>query len=426
MRIGIIGAGISGLATALELAKRGHEVAVFQREEEVGGLIATFDFSGVRIEHFYHFLCATDRGYFELCEELGLGNRIRFAPGRTGFYYDGKCYGFTTPVDLVRFTPIPFSQRIRFGLFALEARIRKEWVQLDELPAKPWLIDRLGRRTYDVIWDPLLTLKFGEFHDTISAAWVWHRIHRVAKSKGRLGYLDGGTALLIDTLLKRLDEAGVTIHPGRPATRILAEAGRVTGLRFQEAPDFACDRVVSTVPLSVLAKLLPEGYADYAAALERVEYIGVVCLSFRLKQRVSPYFWLNVHDRRVPFNGIIEYTNLNPMNPADGHIVYVPYYVSVNHGYYTMDDDALIEASWAALKTIAPHLDDDDIIATHVARAPFAQAITPVNFLKLLPKHKAPIQGLRLLDSTFLYPEDRTQSGHIQKARACAARIEDD
>ncbi len=423
MRIGIIGAGISGLSAALAMRRHGHEVEIFQREAGVGGLIETFDFDGLRIEHFYHFLCATDFGYFGLCRELGLEQRIRFARARTGFYHDGRLYGFSTPLDLLRFRPIPMSQRIRFGLFALEARMRKEWVQLDELTAKPWLIDRLGKRAYDVIWDPLLALKFGGYYDAISAAWVWHRLHRVAQSKGRMGYLEGGTGLLLDTLTERLQQIGVRIHPGRPVARIIEEQGRIAGLALADGTSWPCDRVVSTVPPPVLAGLLPEGWEGYAEALRRIQYIGVVCLVLKLKRPVSHNFWLNVNDARAPFNGIIEYTNLNPLEGKHGHIVYVPFYVATDHPYYRMDDDALVAKSWEALKRIAPALQDSDLLGRHVARAPYAQAICTTNFLKLMPAHRAPLTGLHLLDSTFLYPEDRTQSGHILKAVACAEDI---
>jgi hypothetical protein len=51
-----------------------------------------------------------------------------------------------------------------------------------------------------------------------------------------------------------------------------------------------------------------------------------------------------------------------------------------------------------------------------VFRAPYAQAICPTHFLRLLPSQRAPIEGLHLLDSAFLYPEDRSQSGLILKA----------
>ena len=423
MKIAIIGAGISGLSAALALAKRGHQVEIFQREAGVGGLIGTFDFAGTRIEHFYHFLCAKDAGYFRLCEELGLAERLRFKKARTGFYYDGRLYPFGSALDLLRFAPIPFNQRIRFGIFALEAQVRQAWRALDKLRAKPWLIQRIGQRAYDVIWEPLLALKFGGFHEEISAAWVWHRIHRVARSKGRMGYLEGGTALLLDTLVARLTELGVVIHESRPVSEILKADRSVRGVRTVDGAEHESDAVVSTVPLEVLAGLLPPDELAYGESLRKIKYIGVVCLLFKLKRPVSNNFWLNVHDKRVPFNGIIEYTNLNPLEAKDGHIVYVPYYVATDHPYYTMNDDALITQSWEALKLIAPHLRDEDRIAHHVARAAYAQAICPAHFLDLLPKPQSPLGGLHLLDSVFLYPEDRTQSGHIFKAEECARRI---
>ncbi|MFM1918867.1 MAG: hypothetical protein RLZZ303_501 [Candidatus Hydrogenedentota bacterium] len=423
MRIGIIGAGISGMSAALRLANQGHEVHVFQREGEPGGLLATFDFDGVRIEHFYHFLCAGDAGYFALCEELGLGDRIRFEPVRTGFYYDGVCYPFTEPLDLLRFAPIPFFERLKFGLFALEARLRKEWRQLDAIAAKPWLIQRLGQRTYDVVWEPLLSLKFGEHHERVSAAWIWHRIHRVAKSGGRMGYLDGGTGLLLDSLAARLKQAGVTLHTYSPVRRIRVADRRVTGLDAEEYGYFECDRVVSTIPLDLLAGLLPDATPSYDRALRAIQYIGVVCVTFKLRQPVSPYFWLNVHDPRVPMNGIIEYTNLNPIAGPGVHIAYVPYYVPTDHPSYRMRDDDIIRQSWQALKVIAPQLSDDDLLASHVARAAYAQAICEEGFLNMLPAQESPIAGLWLLDSVFLYPEDRTQSGQIRKAWEVADHI---
>ena len=418
MRVGIIGAGISGLAAALRLARNGHAVEVFQRESSIGGLIATFDLGGTRIEHFYHFLCGGDTGYFKLCEELGLGDRLRFSKPRTGFLYEGRRFDFTSALDLLRFSPIPFSQRIRFGLFALDARMRSDWDPLDLLAAKPWLIERLGQRAYDVIWDPLLVLKFGDYHDKISAAWVCHRIHRVARSGGRMGYLEGGTALLLDTIAAALDRARVVIHHGRPVAQIFDDGGRVRGLRLTDGSEHMCDRVISTVPLTVLAGLLPPGWEAYEGELRRIRYIGVVCVSFKLARRLTPYFWLNVNDSRIPFNGVIEYTNLNPLDGT--HVAYVPNYVPVDDPTYLMDTEALVARVWAGLKLISPGLEDRDLLASHVAKTPFAQAICPAGFLRVLPAQDAPLKGLHLLDSVFLYPEDRTQSGNILKANQCA------
>ncbi len=423
MRIGIIGAGISGLSAAYYLSRAGHHVEVFEQSDHVGGLVSTFDLNGLKLERYYHFLCAIDDGYVGLCRELGLDNRIRWVRSRTGFFYNGVEYPFTTPLDLLRFRPIPLTQRIRFGVFALEARMRREWRQLDDLTAKPWLIDRLGHRAYEVIWHPLLSMKFGEAHSSISAAWVWHRLHRVALSKGRMGYLDGGSQLLFDALVNRIQSQHAKIHLNQAVKSIQVSNDAVTGLVLHDGTVWPCERIISTVPLSLLSDLLPRNWHEYAQSLRRIEYIGVVCVVLQIKRPVSRYFWYNVNDPSVPFNGIIEYTNLNPLGKQHGHILYVPFYVPTSHPLYQETDETVFSRSWQAVKTINHLLNDSDLLTYRVFRSPNAQAVCPTGFLKILPEHHAPIRGLHLLDSTFIYPEDRTQSRLILHARDCASGI---
>jgi len=247
MRIGIVGAGIAGLSGALALARNGHHVEVFESCRHVGGLASTFDFDGVEIERYYHFLCTGDTAYLTLCRDLGLADRIRWAKPATGFHYDGRTYGFTGPADLLRFAPVPFAQRIRFGLLALESRRRRDWRRLDGIPAASWLTNRIGRKAYDVIWHPLLALKFGDAHRSVSAAWVWHRLHRIARSKGRMGYLAGGNAMLFQAAVDALRDLGATVHTGRQVTRIHCPGGRVAGLELGDGRTYECQRVLSTI-----------------------------------------------------------------------------------------------------------------------------------------------------------------------------------
>jgi protoporphyrinogen oxidase len=396
---------------------------VFERAPAVGGLIASFDFDGITLERYYHFLCKGDAGYFALCEDLGISDRLRWVKSTTGFYYNGDTYRFTSPLDLMRFKHLSLFERIRFGLFALESQIREEWVQLDEMAAKPWLVDRIGSKAYEMIWHPLLAFKFGDRHEDLSAAWVWHRVHRVAKSKGWMGYLEGGSAFLLDTLTARIRNEGVEIHEGSAIRTIEADDDGVKGLAFDDGSSYACDHVVSTAPLPVLAELLPEHWRAYGDTLREVDYIGVVCAVFKLRRPVTSHFWLNINDPRMGCNGIIEFTNLNPLMGDDGAIVYVPYYSATDKPIFQAADDDIFEQSWEMLKSINGDLCDADLMSWRVFRARHAQAVCPAGFLKTQPAADAPLKGLHLLDSTFLYPEDRTQGGLISLAQACADRI---
>jgi len=60
MRVGIIGAGATGLAAAFELGKWGHQALVHERAPFVGGQASTFDVGGQRLERGYHHLFTSD------------------------------------------------------------------------------------------------------------------------------------------------------------------------------------------------------------------------------------------------------------------------------------------------------------------------------------------------------------------------------
>src|SRR5262249_4620151 len=148
----------------------------------------------------------------------------------------------------------------------------------------------------------------------------------------RLGYLEGGTDTLVHAIETRLRERGVRLLAGTPVARIPIEGGRARGVETADGELWPCDAVVSAVPLPHFVRLAPGLPEAYRAALAGVEYIGVVCVVLRLRHPISESFWLNVNDERVPFNGCIEYTNLNPEATPDGSsILYVPFYLPRDH-----------------------------------------------------------------------------------------------
>src|ERR1700728_1990659 len=77
-RVVVIGAGPMGLAAAYRAAKNGHSVDLVEAAPEPGGMAGHFDFDGVSLERFYHFVCKTDAPTFALLAELGISHKMRW------------------------------------------------------------------------------------------------------------------------------------------------------------------------------------------------------------------------------------------------------------------------------------------------------------------------------------------------------------
>lgn len=428
----IIGGGLSGLSAAFDLGRLGYDVTLLESSPFAGGLASSLLIDGRPIERFYHFICAGDDDLIELVGELGLHERLHWAQSKTSFYYQGRLYGFGMPLDLLLFHPIPLLQRVRFGLNVIRSRFIKAWRALDRVSARSWLIQQIGQQAYDAIWDPLLRVKFGDSHDRISAAWIWHRIHRVAASRRRLweaehlGYLERGSETVIEALVASIEQMpNVRVMTSARVAQIHTLNGQVSGIELADSGEIiACRFAISTTALPVLMKIAPDLPESYRAKYGQVDYLGVVCGLLKLKHRVTDSFWVNVNDPRIPFNGFIEYSNLNRhLGLGDKSILYVPYYLRTSDPRFTFSDEQLTQEFCDGLKLVNSAFDESWVEECHISRATHAQAICTVGFADLVPPHETPLDGLYITDSTQFYPEDRTISAAIRLGRRVARLI---
>ena len=252
-RAAVIGAGPMGLAAAHALAKRGFRVAVFEADDRIGGMSAHFDFDGLAIERYYHFICKPDTPLFETLSEFGLAERLRWRITEMGFFYDGRLYDWGRPDCLLRFPHLGLVAKLRYAALVMRAKGIRDWTPYDRLEATDWLRGWVGERAYDVLWRKLFELKFFEYEKSLSAAWIGTRIQRVALSRKslfeeELGYLDGGSQTLLDAYERRLRDAGATIALRSPVQRVAVDRGIVKGVFVRGSLEPA-NVVVSTVPL---------------------------------------------------------------------------------------------------------------------------------------------------------------------------------
>jgi protoporphyrinogen oxidase len=421
LKIVVIGAGPMGLAAAYRLSGQGHCVSVLEADDRIGGMSATFDFAGLAIERYYHFICKTDFPLFEALEKLDLSAVLRWRDTELGFYFQGQWYDWGKPMALLKFPHLSLVDKLRFVVHVLRTKGTQDWKKLDQLQAIDWIKSSVGERAYKVLWDKLFSLKFFEHQHNMSAAWIGTRIKRVALSRKNLfqeqmGYLEGGSAILLNAYRDKILTLGGIIRLGTPVRQLICEGGKIKGVDTG-AEIIEADRVLSTIPLRYVARIAAGLNDDEKQRIDAIENIGVACVLLKLSKPATKYFWMNANDDRIEVPGFIEYSNLNPLSEP---VVYIPYYMPKNHPKWVWSDERLLDEACAFFLMTQPQLGAADIVARHVSRYEYAQPLCPPGFYARLPEIKTSIDGFFMADTSYYYPEDRSISESIRIANIIA------
>lgn len=427
-RVAVLGAGPMGLAVAYQLVKDGYKPVIFEADDRIGGMTASFDFGGIDIERYYHFHCTSDTAFFTILEELGISEKLHWTETKMGYWYQDKVQPWGNPIALLRFKGLSLLAKFRYGLHAFLSTKRNNWEPLDRIEATSWLRKHVGEEAYEVLWRRLFDYKFYDKAQSLSAAWIWSRIRRIGRSRyslfrEKLGYLEGGSSTLLNTMAEFIQKNGGEIRLSSPVQKVSVEQGRVKQL-------FACDQcfefdyVFSTIPLPYVSRVFPDLSEKTLLKYSSRENVAVVCVIAKLKHQLTENFWLNTNDEDMDIPGLVEYTNLRKIENSPGtHIVYVPFYMPGDNPKYADDDSVFRDKVIRYLKKINSNVVDDSFLDIRVSRYRFAQPVCGENFLATLPPINA-AKGLWIADTSYYYPEDRGISESIDFGRELAKNIE--
>ena len=197
---------------------------------------------------------------------------------------------------------------------------------------------------------------------------------------------------------------------------MVIEDGRVKGVEVGGTVE-VFDKVISTIPLPYVPQIMPDLPADVIERFKSLKNVAVVCVIAKLRKPLTENFWLNTNDPEMDIPGLVEYSNLRPL---DQHIVYVPFYVPGEHPLFAEPDQNFLDKVQRYLKKINPALIDEDFIELRASRYRYAQPICEPGFPDRLPPVKQSIKGLWIADTSYYYPEDRGISESIGFGRQMA------
>ncbi len=427
MDIAIVGAGAAGLSAAYDLTRAGQRVVIYEAAGEVGGLAAGFKAShwDWTLEKFYHHWFASDRSILGLIDELGWRDRVLFPRPVTVIYHQGHFHPFDSmftnmPLFLLRHFPI--WDVARFGLAGAYLRFSPYWRPLEAETADAWTRRWFGARMYETIWRPMLVGKFGEEHvKTVNMAWLWARLH---SRTTRLGTFVGGFQAFLNEFAAKVQAQGAQIRLNEPVTGVRSGAdGALTvstaggGARYKA--------VISTASPALMARLAPDLPDAYSAQLRALKSMGAVALVVTLDRPLTPYYWHNLpKEAGFPFLSLVEHTNyMSPEHYGGDHIIYCGDYLDVDHEYFRLSKEELLERFLPSFTRFNPQFDRSWVRDTWLWKTPYAQPVPPVNHSRNIPDIRTPVKGLYFASMSQVYPWDRGTNYAVEIGRRTARML---
>jgi len=287
-KIAVLGAGFTGLTAAYYLAKKGHQVVVFEKESQPGGLARGFKLSGWSwtLEQNYHHFFASDTKAFKLIDELGLSDKLFFKKPVTAIYYkklkiqnskfktraqklklkihnsefrihNSGIYPLDTPFNFLLFPHLSPIDKLRSGLALAYLKTTPFCQRLERVTARDWIIKNMGPKAWQILWKPLFLNKFGKFADKVPTSWFWARIK---KRSQKLGYLKGGFQALADKLVEEIKKFGGKFYFNSEIQKITLSKDKKSPLQLQNLCydriiNFYFEKVAVTLPTPVFLKI---------------------------------------------------------------------------------------------------------------------------------------------------------------------------
>jgi protoporphyrinogen oxidase len=456
--IGIVGGGLAGLAAAHRLQQSGRDVRVFEAADRLGGLAATYETPGDRVEKFYHHLSKSEETIVELAEELGVGDRVEWRVGENAYYVDGVAHPLDTPWEIAAYPYLSAYDKFRLGMLTLGVDVRggvprrdtyEDLEDFEDVHVEEFLLEHTTRSVYEYFFEPLLDAKFGCRKDDVSAAWLLGRV----KFRGErdllrgevLGYLEGGFGVLLDALVEavgrehietgaRVTEIGFA-DPEAPRSggrqgsdregESVSSRGPVESLTVVTEDDEG-DRTTETHEVDgVVVAAMPdvlEALTGYECA---IDFQGSVCAVVSMDEPLLDTYWLNVADD-APFGALIEHTNFVPPERYGGqHLLYVASYVQdESEELWRLDDDAVEELWLDGIEELFPSFDRETVDRVRIARNPKTAPVYERGYLEMVVPYDlgeavAPGVYYAGMASRAQYPE-RSLDGAIEAGYAAA------
>ena len=418
MKVAIIGAGYTGMTIAKRLSENNIDVTIFDKESQVGGMTRNVKVGKTTTDRYYRHIFKSDKEVINLAKELNV--EIEYFKSKMGYYIKDGLYDWGQVIPLLKFKPLSFVQKMKFGISVLKIKAIRDWKGLEQYTIKEWFVKNKIEDIYSFIWEPLLKNKFGDYAQEISMVWLWGKINlrktETSLNKETLGYID--FEKMNNNMQENLSDSKVVLKLNTPVKSVEKKNGKYKLDDDNQEYDIVISTIAYEQSEKILRKLLTK---EEKEKLEDVKYIGAKTMILEIKKKLTNYYWLNIADEKSPFCGIIDYHNMENIPTKD--IIYISNYIDTSNRIYKLNKEELLEEYLPFIKKVNKNFNKKDILNYEVIDEQYAQTIIETNYSEKILNNKLKEEGLYIATAPQIYPEDRGVNYAIRSGYKLADEI---
>lgn len=413
MKIAIIGAGFTGLSAAYRLLQMGHEVVVFEKDSQPGGLAIGYQEKEWEwsLEKHYHHWFTNDTHVLDLAKEINFDVMIKHP--QTSIFLHNTFYPLDSITTFLTLPVLPLLDRIRMLIALGSLRLFPFWKPFEKVKAAAVLPKIMGERAWKTIWYPQLSNKMGTYADAVSLVWFWARINKRTPS---LAYPKGGFLAFARALVSVIEQKGGKVYFNAETIQITDEKKvTIRSKTNEKTRNDTFDKVIVTLPSFLFLGMTPQLPDSYKQKLVRLKGLSATNLVLRLKKPFFPNstYWLSICEQNAPIMVIVEHTNLmDKKHYNNEHLIYIGNYATT-HDKLGWSKEKLFTFYQPFLERINPDF-KKNLINYELFKAPFAQPIVPINYSKLVPPYITPLPHVFLANIEQVYPWDRATNYAVE------------
>lgn len=366
-RVAVIGAGLAGLAAAVDLKDAGCHVELFERGRLLGGRTTSFVVEGQEVDNGQHVFLGCCTEFVDFATRLGLGDRLRLQER-----FDARVFAPGQPPGRLRAADLPAPWHLAAGLlryrelgWADRARVASAMLALarrdDPISLGAWLRGRRQRpASLAAFWEPFFVPALNAPLEEIAvaeAAFIVRTAFLSDAGAARFGFLTVPLARLAEAAAARLD----AVHLRAPVTG-LEWADRVMVVAAGARHEF--DAAVLAVPPDRLGHVL-----DNPADLGLPPLDGYVG-----RPIVDVHLWHDAGSLGFDFAALLRSPVQWVFEKAPGYLCCS---LSDAGGVVAWPEDRLVELGWSAVRERLPGLAGARLRRAAATRSPDATYAAP-------------------------------------------------